>query len=1147
MKLARLFIGLVMLTWFSGTSSAQDTVQVQTLTFDDISKRSGTWSFPEADNKWEKVLMHYTLKCDPQTGRDRFNCGEWDYLSYAIVTDSTGVIDSTRETHSNFLLGYQSPETFSIQSTLPVFQRQYHQFTRVVDTLRSESSATIGTNATSGSEALQNGRVQYSYSAQEMTKAGMLPGEITAMALEVMSAGINIKNLKIQVIPVSGAPSDEYVNANKNLAFHGDFKPSVGVYKIQLIEPFMWNGTDDFILEFSQVLELSSNAGDLAMDRTIPPSSYKAIADDTYLEVLNNSYVELNDAANVMSGIDSQITVMFWSRGDELLPTNTSSFEARNSANQRVLNAHHPWGNGSIYWDAGNKGTSYDRINKAAAASEYKGQWNHWAFIKNAQTGSMKIYLNGNLWHSGKGFNRSMKGITSFTFGRGVNNYQYRGKVDDIQIFKVEVDQATIQGWMNKTPDSSHPNFGDLVVAFDFESGSRLNNYEFGSLNDKSKKIFILGNYRLTKHAGEEYFKAGQTGIERPLLQLFMADQVTHIDTTTVSRSVQKPLHTVSLYSNTSQPTLRTGFENGYSAGYVYDRDVNGGKVDSTLYAAQTTFTKTLNPYYRSFEVINKIEVGRYITPYGIGLDLGPEGFRWVYDVTDYASVLSDRVTLSAGNQQELIDLRFEFIRGTPPREVKKIHYIANRESRQYKSIADDTYFKNDTFNFLPESKTFKLITRITGHGHNGESGNGKIHCCEWADKQHNLVFNDESSFSEEWDIWQNDKCALNPVEDQGGNWAPPRAGWCPAAPVDDYNFELTDHVKDGKISINYGVEPVPADNVGQGNGNYVVSLHLVEYGDISHNLDAAVKDIISPNSWEFYRRINPTCATPRIVVQNKGKEALVGALITYGVEGGNPIEFYWEGDLKFMEEEIVDLPFAIWDYATATENPKFYAEVSLANGKIDDYPNNNRVRVDFKIPEILPSNIEIMYRNNNLADADLVITNDRNEVVYEKIDAPAGVLSREEVNFDAGCYKMEIETENGFGLAYPLIAQVGTGFIRLRETSGSVSKSFNLDFGKKLTYYFTVGYGVHTDDETLRSGYQVYPNPSNGVFLFTSNDNKNLTTIQVFDLQGQLIKSKSIPANSTYAIDLSNRSSGMYMLRIEQNGRAITERLVKH
>ena len=81
--------------------------------------------------------------------------------------------------------------------------------------------------------------------------------------------------------------------------------------------------------------------------------------------------------------------------------------------------------------------------------------------------------------------------------------------------------------------------------------------------------------------------------------------------------------------------------------------------------------------------------------PYGINLTLGPDGWAWVFDVTDYAPLLKDSVELQCGNWQELLDLKFAFIEGTPPRDVenvtafwKGIHYLNNWDA----TILPQTY-----------------------------------------------------------------------------------------------------------------------------------------------------------------------------------------------------------------------------------------------------------------------------------------------------------------------------------------------------------------------------------------------------------------------------------------------------------------------
>jgi len=53
------------LSLFSQWEEKGDTIIVQTLSYDSITTRSGTWQFPP-DDSYEKILMHYSLKCDPE-------------------------------------------------------------------------------------------------------------------------------------------------------------------------------------------------------------------------------------------------------------------------------------------------------------------------------------------------------------------------------------------------------------------------------------------------------------------------------------------------------------------------------------------------------------------------------------------------------------------------------------------------------------------------------------------------------------------------------------------------------------------------------------------------------------------------------------------------------------------------------------------------------------------------------------------------------------------------------------------------------------------------------------------------------------------------------------------------------------------------
>ena len=141
---------------------------------------------------------------------------------------------------------------------------------------------------------------------------------------------------------------------------------------------------------------------------------------------------------------------------------------------KRTVNLHFPWSNGRIYWVCGNDGTtSYDRIDKAATLNEYAGQWSHWAFTKNTVTGNMKIYRNGQLWHSGSGKTKSMN-IESFVLGAngsGTANF-WHGKIKELRIFNQELSDSLIQSWMHRRINVSHPRFINLVAYYPFSEGS---------------------------------------------------------------------------------------------------------------------------------------------------------------------------------------------------------------------------------------------------------------------------------------------------------------------------------------------------------------------------------------------------------------------------------------------------------------------------------------------------------------------------------------------------------------------------------------------------------------------------------------------------------------------------------------------------
>ncbi len=155
--------------------------------------------------------------------------------------------------------------------------------------------------------------------------------------------------------------------------------------------------------------------------------------------------------------VGKEITITFWAKGGITLPKETMIIEAMDDKNQRILGINLPWSDGVVYFDCGKTvgsdsyATLCERIQKAVQPSEYKDQWNHWAFTKNVATGEMKIYCNGNLWQSDTGKTTALGIITQVKVGRFCveNRAYYDGQLAELCIWDIVRTEAEIRNAMN--------------------------------------------------------------------------------------------------------------------------------------------------------------------------------------------------------------------------------------------------------------------------------------------------------------------------------------------------------------------------------------------------------------------------------------------------------------------------------------------------------------------------------------------------------------------------------------------------------------------------------------------------------------------------------------------------------------------------
>ena len=537
----------------------------------------------------------------------------------------------------------------------------------------------------------------------------------------------------------------------------------------------------------------------LAIASTVKPISsnstntnYTTASDSTGLNIGivqgHNGHLDFKDddivdiPSSVFDHVDSAVTISFWCYGDEnLMPFNSYIFEGRDVNGYRVINCHLPWSNSRVYWDAGNNGTgSYDRIHELANINDFSGKWNHWAFTKDINNGEMKAFLNGELFMSGTSKTKSMAGIVKFRIGGNAAanfNGVYDGKIDEFRVWNTALDNFTIKSWMNKSIDNSHPFYSNLQAAYNFdeEFGSVANDYSGNARNGTLLGLPIWENADLSMRLFDL-----TTTSNRPKFTFYKGtynshlDSVLFLDTNYYSPvSIVETLPYVDMNITGISKTLVDTIY-GYESGWGYTYNSSGNKTDSLDFGIY----HQLNNQYK--QDIHQIQ--NYVTPYGIGLSLGQFGFRWVYDVTDYLPLFKDTLEISAGNQQELIDLKFLFIHGTPPRDVLDLKTIW-RGDYGHANIANDISMPPVDVPLLSNASNFKAKTRTTGHWFGGFQN-----CAEFCPKYHHLKVNGTKQF--EWLNWK--ECSDNPVMAQGGTWLYDRAGWCPGTFGTTYDHEIT-------------------------------------------------------------------------------------------------------------------------------------------------------------------------------------------------------------------------------------------------------------------------------------------------------------------------------------------------------------------
>ena len=1121
---------------FAIAASAQDTNWVHTFRYSSTT-RDTVVQFPEDTSglTYEKILMLYSMRCknglistsgsgpSDYVPRNK-GCGEWDYSCNTYVTDSTQN-DSVKATHNSHDISNFSGSTYNYTSNPTYTYYQFTQHNVTVDSVISENIIPLAPGSIPLTHPFSNGtttgKTQYIWRANELLSSGMVAGNIDGMEFDIASLGSEVKFLRVSLKMISDSQFTEIEDATgmQLVYFSNTTFASTGYYRLQFFAPFNWDGVSNLCAEVSYSYTPNLPAIQATGETTSLNFCAKNLEDDYYLRFDgSNDQVNSGDINAIDSA--SQFTMEGWVYIDQWVIWS----DIFNDNDQTVLQMGDATGRlYAIVRVPGNN--TYGYVSSVLPMNT----WTHVAMVfdgtASGNANRLKLFVNG--VQTTLTFNGTIPAVTqqnSAPFTLGDRN---PCRLDEVHVFSVPLNAATILDQMKKRFSNAHPDYANCILAYSMNEGSGPT---LTDLSPSGNNGTLMNGTNWFQFRGNEIFKALVPINERPNVRFAQGNyQLTLMDSI-VMDSMINLMNTVTTYTVSNNHLIPVDTTDYYQATWSYVYDEAGNKVDSLLNTSQGTINITTLNYFSFWPM--KIELMSFVTPYGIGLDLGMNGKMWIFDVSDYATVLKGlrRINMERGGEwQENIDIKFAFVKGVPPRPVLHVQQIWPVTHDGYTQIQNDTRYEPRNITLDGAGNYFRVRSAITGHGQEGE----------FIPQTHRVNINGGTP---EFDWLVLKLCAKNPVYPQGGTWVYDRAGWCPGAPSDIRQFNITPFVTAGaSTGFDYNVLG------GSGDSRYIVNNQLVQFGAANFSLDARIDEVKNPGTRIEYSRQNPICTNPVIRITNTGSDTIHSLDIHYGLEGNTPQLFHWTGTLATMQTVDDTLPVPSWSGSSSV----FLATISNPNGAADMYAQNDTLRSPYVSPTILPPGIIIQFKTNSEAGADWYSVKDATgATMHYRMGALTNHLYRDSLWLQNGCYSITLSDYDQDGLTWWANSGQGAGYFRIQVYGGSVVKTFNSDFGAEIYFQFHVdsSTGIPQQVFTDKTLFNVFPNPSEGMVYVNAEFAKPTNgSVKVIDISGKTVREIELK-NTTeegFDFDLTDLPKGFYTVVLTTDQETLTRRLI--
>lgn len=282
---------------------------------------------------------------------------------------------------------------------------------------------------------------------------------------------------------------------------------------------------------------------------------------------------------------------------------------------------------------------------------------------------------------------------------------------------------------------------------------------------------------------------------------------------------------------------------------------------------------------------------------------------------------------------------------------------------------------------------------------------------------------------------------------------------------------------------------------------------------------------------------------TPEVTLINRGNLPLTSASITYSFDSEPATTINWTGNLAQDASTVVASP----TYSNLdTGGHVFSISVSNPNGVVDENTSDDNFTFNFEVsPDYSTNSVVFNISTDDYAGETSWELRDSSGTLVESgpvTDYMDNTTYQETISIASfnECYTFTILDSYGDGIC----CGFGFGAYDLQDGDGNIIISGG-DFGASESVRFRALNPLSINEFDLASSVNLYPNPVKdnlNVELKTSID----ASYEIVNMLGQTISKGKLNASTINSIDFSQRESGVYFIKINNENQQIAKKIIK-